>query len=241
MRLSSKPRHAMRRIHVGSAPLSREMWSAIAGWTGTRRVLNMYGMTETANWIAGANLEDQGPHDGLVGKPWGGAFAVLTPAGVISDTGSGEVLVATPSAMTGYLGMETETKAAFLGPWFRTGDTGILDDNGELTLVGRIKHEINRGGVKIPAEEIDMLLERHPDVEEACAFGLPDPVAGECVAAAVVLRQGADIEAIKSWCRERCRAEAVPTRLFAFDAIPRNDRGKIVRDEVRTAALIVER
>ncbi|WP_173930928.1 class I adenylate-forming enzyme family protein [Chelativorans sp. Marseille-P2723] len=237
MRLSPRPEWKMRRVHVGSAPLSAEAWSSIAGWIGTRRVLNMYGMTETANWIAGASLEDREPTDGFVGKPWGGTWAVLDGEGNIRNKGFGEVLVASPSIMTCYLGMEDATAAAFIGPWFRTGDIGMIAEDGGLTLVGRIKHEINRGGIKIPAEEIDLLLERHPHVEEACAFPLADPVAGEAVAAAVVLRKGGEVEAIKAWCRERCRPEAVPTRIFPLDAIPRNDRGKIVRDHVREEAL----
>ncbi len=237
MRLSPRPKQAMRRVHVGSAPLSIEHWRAIAGWTGTRRVFNMYGMTETANWIGGACLDDDGASDGMVGLPWGGAAALLGEDGRVLREGTGEVLIATPSMMTGYLGMEAETRAAFHGPWLRTGDTGRIDAHRRLTLVGRIKHEINRGGVKVPAEEIDMLLERHPAVREACAFGLPDPVAGEAVAAAIVLRAEVDAASIRAWCRERCRAEAVPSRLFVLDAIPRNDRGKVVRDHVREAAL----
>jgi acyl-CoA synthetase (AMP-forming)/AMP-acid ligase II len=155
----------------------------------------------------------------------------------VRHEGEGEVLAATPSMMDGYLGMEAETRAAFHGPWLRTGDTGRIDAEGRVTLIGRIKNEINRGGVKIPAEEIDMLLERHPGVREACAFALPDPVAGEAVAAGVVAEAGLDVPALRAWCRERCRAEAVPTRIFVMDAIPRNDRGKIVRARVREAAL----
>lgn len=235
-KLSPRPQRPLKRVHVGSAPLSAEAWRAVADWTGTRRVFNLYGMTETANWIAGAGLDEDGA-DGFVGRAWGGALAVLTAEGEIREEGSGEVLVASPSVMTEYLGLPEETARAFLGPWLRTGDTGRLDASGALTLIGRIKHEINRGGVKIPAEEIDLLLERHPLVEEACAFPLPDPAAGEMVAAAVVLREGGDLRAIRLWCRERCRAEAVPERLFALKAIPRNERGKVSREAVKAAAL----
>ncbi|MFC3205362.1 class I adenylate-forming enzyme family protein [Aquamicrobium soli] len=237
MRLSPRPAQAMRRVHVGSAPLSLPQWRAIAEWTGCSRVFNMYGMTETANWFAAASLEEADAADGLVGRPWGGAVAVLCEDGGVRREGVGEILAATPSMMNGYLGMEEETSAAFHGAWLRTGDTGRIDAAGRITLVGRIKNEINRGGVKIPAEEIDMLLERHPQVREACAFAIPDPVAGEAVAAAVVGEEGLDIPALRAWCRERCRAEAVPMRLFVMTAIPRNDRGKIVRARVREAAL----
>ena len=240
MRLSPRPHHVMQRVHVGSATLSIENWQAIAEWTGTQRVFNMYGMTETANWIAGACLEDENISDGLVGKPWGGSYALLDQNNEVTREGTGEVLISTPSMMTGYLGMQEATEAAFHGSWLRTGDIGHLDADGSLTLIGRIKHEINRGGVKIPAEEIDMLLERHPAINEACAFGIADPIAGEAVAAAIVLSDEADLPEILEWCRERCRAEAVPSKLFQLDVIPRNDRGKVVRDHVREEALAIK-
>ena len=89
------------------------------------------------------------------------------------------------------------------------GDIGRIDADGALSLVGRIKSEINRAGIKIQAEEIDMLLERHPAVDEACAFGVPDAASGEAVAAAIVLSPGAreGTEEIRRWCRDqvRCR------------------------------------
>lgn len=149
--------------------------------------------------------------------------------------GRGEALVLSPSVMSGYLDQPDETRAAFAGPWLRTGDIGEIDEEGGLTLVGRIKFEINRAGIKIQAEEIDMMLERHPDIAEACAFGVPDPASGEAVAAAVVPVAGRepDLGAIRSWCRSQIRAEAVPVRLFIVQEIPRNERGKVVRDKVR--------
>ena len=125
--------------------------------------------------------------DGLVGRAWGGAFGVLGEDGDIAER-RGEVLMNSPSIMLGFHDMADKTAEAFQGSWFRTGDIGEIDAEGRLRLVGRIKNEINRGGIKIPAEEIDMLLERHPDVAEACAFGLPDPVSGETVAVAIVMR-----------------------------------------------------
>jgi acyl-CoA synthetase (AMP-forming)/AMP-acid ligase II len=147
--------------------------------------------------------------------------------------------VQSPSMMLGYWQRPDLDEAAFADGWFRTGDIGELDGHGNLILVGRSKSEINRGGIKIQAEEVDMLLERHAAVAEACAFGIPDAIAGEAVAAAIVLAEGAtfDPEALKAWCRERARDEAVPSRLFAVAAIPRNDRGKIVRADVRAMVM----
>ena len=129
-------------------------------------------------------------------------------------------------------------ESSFVGGWFRTGDIGEIGEDSGLCLVGRIKSEINRSGIKILAEEIDMLLERHPDIAEACAFGIPDTISGEAVAAAIVLAPGAsgDVEAIKAWCRTQASADKIPARLSIMAAIPRNDRGKIVREDVRKAA-----
>lgn len=234
-RMSAPPVRAPGRIHVGSAPLSVQQWEAIAHWAGTRNVWNMFGMTETANWIGGAPLDENLGRDGHVGRPWGGCVAVRGDDGQVCSQGRGEVVVLSPSIMAGYLDQPDQTRAAFAGPWFRTGDIGEIDEDGSLTLVGRIKFEINRAGIKIQAEEIDMMLERHPDVAEACAFGLADRAAGEVVAAAVVPFAGRelDIDAIRSWCRSQVRAEAVPVRLFVVSEIPRNERGKVVRDKVR--------
>ena len=187
LKASPPPRAGqLRRVHVGSAPLPLRLWEEIAGWARTRQVWNVYGITEAANWIAGIALAD-GPAEGAVGRPWGGELAVRDDAGRLHPSGAGEVMLRSPSLMQGYLGLEQETRRALVGGWLATGDLGRLAADGSLTLVGRLKHEINRAGIKVPAEEIDLLLTGHPAVEEACAFALPDAVMGEAVAAAVVL------------------------------------------------------
>jgi acyl-CoA synthetase (AMP-forming)/AMP-acid ligase II len=237
LRLAERPPHRLARIHVGSAPLSVKLWSEICDWGGTREVFNMFGMTETANWIGGGAIDEPRAGDGYVGQVWGGRAAILDEDGNIVSAGRGEVVVQTPSIMLGYWRRPDLDAEAFAGNWFRTGDIGELDEAGGLVLSGRMKTEINRGGIKIQAEEVDMLLERHEAVAEACAFAIPDPVSGEAVAAAVVVRPGAsfDPEAIKAWCRQHARPDAVPIRIDALPAIPRNDRGKIVRADVREA------
>lgn len=239
-RLSPRPQNgSLARVHVGSAPLSMEQWRAIADWAGTENVLNMFGMTETANWISGAALDEASGRDGHVGRPWGGEFAVLGEGGNIAGKGKGEVLVRSPTIMDHYTGDPEKTAEAFVEGWFRTGDIGVIDDVGALTLTGRTKWEINRSGIKIQAEEIDMLLERHPDIVEACAFGIPDAVAGEAVAAAIVLRPGAETEteAIRAWCRTRARPDAVPAALYRVEMLAKNERGKLDRKAVRASAL----
>ena len=227
----------LRRVHVGSSPLPLRLWRSIADWAGTDQVCNVYGITEAANWIAGVALGDA-PEEGTVGRAWGGELAVRDEAGRLHRSGSGEVMLRSPALMRGYLGQEAETGRVLVGGWLATGDLGRLAEDGTLTLVGRLKHEINRAGIKVPAEEIDLLLAGHPAVEEACAFALPDPVMGEAVAAAVVLRQPAVSPAqLIAWCAKRIRRAAVPARLFVLDALPKNERGKVQRQRVRQHCL----
>jgi acyl-CoA synthetase (AMP-forming)/AMP-acid ligase II len=240
MKLSRKPeRGTLRRVHVGSAPLAAPLWADIIGWSGTRRVLNMYGITETANWIGGWSAEDGELEDSLVGRPWGGSFRLRLEDGTFTSTGRGEVAINSPSLMSGYFNRPDLTADALMADWFLTGDIGEIDSSGLLRLVGRSKFEINRGGIKIPAEEVDALLERHPDIIEACAFSLPDALSGETVAAAIVLKDGAtgDNQAIRQWCDTRIRRDAVPAKLFVLPILPRTDRGKLNRDVVRQACL----
>ena len=228
----------LRRVHVGSAPLSADLWTAIAQWSRAD-VVNCYGVTELANWVAGAASRAEGVADGLVGRLWGGEAAILDRSGVRQSAGEGELLVKSPSVMSGYLHRPDLTAAAFVDGWYRTGDTAHIDTHGVIRLTGRIKDEINRAGLKIQPAEVEALLETHADVLEACVFGAADAVSGEIVAAAVRLKPGknAAAAALQDWCRTRLRREAVPERWFLVDKLPRNERGKINREALRRSLM----
>ena len=111
----------------------------------------------------------------------------MDEAGKVQDSGvRGEVVIQGTNVTAGY--EDTRANAAsFTDGWFRTGDEGILDSKGYLTLVGRLKELINRSGEKISPWEIDEVLKKHPSVSEAVAFGVAHPTHGEEPAAAVVL------------------------------------------------------
>jgi acyl-CoA synthetase (AMP-forming)/AMP-acid ligase II/thioesterase domain-containing protein/acyl carrier protein len=238
MALTRSPRRpaggSLVRVHVGSAPFSAELWSEVATWSGAE-VVNCYGATETANWIAGASSRDDGIADGLVGRMWGGDAAVMDPGGAIHHRGAGEIILRSPSFMSGYLDRPDLTAAALHQGWYRTGDRGSIDEHGRLWLTGRIKDEINRAGFKVQPAEIDAMLERNPAVAEACVFGIDDALGGEAVAAAIRLKTGATASphSLQTWCLERVRREAVPERWFFVSEIPRTGRGKVSRDAVR--------
>lgn len=149
MKFSAEPsRRSLLRVHVGSAPLSPALWSEIVSWSGAD-VINCYGMTETANWISGASSQVDGIADGAVGRMWGGTVAVLDDDGRIWHAGAGEILVQTPSLMSGYLHRPDLTASAMHEGWYRTGDQGVVSDSGNIHLIGRLKDEINRAGFKI--------------------------------------------------------------------------------------------
>ncbi|MEO8559323.1 MAG: fatty acid--CoA ligase family protein [Rhodospirillales bacterium] len=233
---TSKPpgKATLKRLHVGSAPLGAELWTRIRKWSGIDAVVNMYGITETANWIAGADPRLLPIEDGMVGTMWGGEIAVFDGDGHRHARGEGEIAVRTPSLMQGYWQRPDLTAAAMRDGWYLTGDSGIIDDQGIVRLRGRRKDEINRAGMKVQPAEIDMLLERHPEVAEACCFGIADDILGEKIGVAVCALPGQslDIDALRQWCRSRLHAAAVPERWFTVSDIPKTDRGKIKRDEV---------
>jgi acyl-CoA synthetase (AMP-forming)/AMP-acid ligase II len=124
---------------------------------------------------------------------------------------------------------------SFTDGWFRTGDQGVLDAGGYLSLIGRLKEMINRGGEKIAPREIDDVLLQHPAVAEAVAFGLPHSSWGEEVAAAVVLRGDATEKEIVAFARARLADYKVPRKLFIVERIPRTATGKIQRRAVAEA------
>jgi acyl-CoA synthetase (AMP-forming)/AMP-acid ligase II len=119
--------------------------------------------------------------------------------------------------------------AAFVDGWLRTGDLGALDDEGYLTLTGRIKDLINRGGEKISPAEIEAVLMTHPAVAHAAVFGVPDPKYGEEVEAAVVLRRDANPEALRSFVKGRLADFQAPKSIRIVSKLPTNAMGKVDR------------
>ena len=237
MALTCSPRptgRSLARVHIGSAPLSADLWSEVAAWSGAE-VVNCYGITETANWIAGASSREDGIADGLVGKMWGGSAGIMDESGSVRNNGTGEIVIKSSCLMSGYFKRPDLTAAAFSNGWFRTGDQGLIDEHSRIWITGRIKDEINRGGFKVQPAEIDALLESHPAVVEACVFGIPDPMGGEAIAAAIRLAKGENVSplSLQSWCRQRLRRAAVPEHWFFVSEIPRNARGKVSRGNVR--------
>ena len=247
LKLAKRPQGGtLRRVHVGSAPLSAEVWTAIRQWTGTRQVCNAYGITETGSWVAGLNDADCDAEDGLIGGGWGAVIKVLDtnsterpldPGMECAPGIAGHVWLNTPALMKGYFQRDDLTDAAVKDGWFLTGDIGALDDGGRLLLRGRERDEINKGGMKIYPSDVDAVAERHPGVNDVCTFALDDPMYGQTVGIAVVMEDGSDerVRALHAWMLERLAEPKMPSRWWRVTEIPRTSRGKINREAVRSA------
>ena len=133
------------------------------------------------------------------------------------------------TVMQGYSRNAEATRQAFAGDWFRTGDLGILDGAGYLRVTGRIKELINRGGEKISPSQVDAVLLGHPAIAMAASFGVPDPIYGEEIHAAVVLRAAATESEIQAYCRRHLSAFEIPKVIHFVDALPKNSTGKLDR------------
>jgi acyl-CoA synthetase (AMP-forming)/AMP-acid ligase II len=199
-------------------------------------VLEAYGMTEAAHQMASNPLPPGKRLPGSVGRGTDVAIGIMDDAGRHLDAGQrGEVVIKGPNVTAGYESNPEANATSFVDGWFRTGDQGVLDADGYLTLVGRLKELINRGGEKISPREIDEVLLGHPAIAEAVCFGVPHATWGEEVAAAVVLRGDATEADLLSYCRERLADFKRPKQIHITDTIPRTATGKIQRRVVAEA------
>jgi len=243
LRATRAPRAGtLRRVFCGSAPLSAAMWRDIGAWTRTAAVSNVYGLTETASWLAGS-APGTAPEDGLIGPPWGADLRVgasqpgpaNAPDGRTDSPGTtGLVWVRTPALMRGYLGRDDLTADAVRNGWLRTGDVGCLDQTGRLHLRGRERDEINRGGLKVYPGDVEAVVQQFDRVLDSCAFGYDGGSGEEEVALAVVLSvtDTATLRRLHAWVVERLAAYQLPRRWFLVDEIPQTARGKVNRSQV---------
>jgi acyl-CoA synthetase (AMP-forming)/AMP-acid ligase II len=193
-------------------------------------VLEAYGMTEAAHQMASNPLPPGKRLPGSVGRGTDVQVSIMDNSGRHMPPGErGEVVIKGRNVITGYENNPEANATSFTDGWFRTGDQGFLDENGYLTLVGRLKELINRGGEKISPREIDEVLLTHPAVAEAVCFGVPHPTWGEEVAAAVVLRENASESDLLAYCKERLSDFKRPKKIHITEQIPRTATGKIQR------------
>jgi acyl-CoA synthetase (AMP-forming)/AMP-acid ligase II len=196
-------------------------------------LVSAYGMTETTHQAASNPLPSRGPRKASsVGVPTDVAIRVVALDGAPAPTGAtGEVQVKGPTVMAGYLDDPSANAAAFVDGWFRTGDIGLVDDDGYLFLKGRIKELINRGGEKIFPADVDAVLLSDPKVLYAASFGVPDAKYGEEIHAAVVLQPGqtATSAELRDHCARSLAAFEIPKTFVFVSELPKTAKGSVDR------------
>lgn len=226
----------LRFVRSCSAPLNTATQRALERTFGAP-LLSAYGMTESSHQATSEPLPQRGPlRQGSVGRPTGVAVRVVDRGGRVCPAGmEGEVWVQGPTVARGYLADGDESARTFVEGWLRTGDLGALDEDGYLSLTGRIKNLINRGGEKISPEHVEDILAGCPGVAEAAVFAVPDAVYGQRVGAAVVVREADGIgrEEILRYCRDRLAPFEVPDRLELVATLPYTAKGGLDRKAVQ--------
>ena len=223
-----------RRLRLGVSGAAPCPWKIAEAWrerTGTR-IVRGYGSTELFRPVSYL-AADPAERPESIGRAVPGVELRLTDdAGQAAAPGeSGELWIKTPAVMDGYLDSPDETAAVLVDGWFRTGDIARIDGEGYVTIVGRVRERIKRGGYSTFPAEVESVLLAHPAVAEAAVVAMPDPTLGEEVAAFVALKSGAtaDAETLIAWCRERLAAFKYPRRVTLLDALPRSATGKVLK------------
>jgi long-chain acyl-CoA synthetase len=219
----------------GGAPMPVSVMQEFERTFGVR-VLEGYGLSETAP-VACFNHIELPSKPGTVGQP---LFAVQIRCVDDRDepvaTGErGEVVIRGHNVMKGYYKRPDATAQAMRNGWFHTGDIGVIDPDGYLSIVDRKKDMIIRGGYNVYPRELEDVLMTHPAISLAAVVGVPDPRVGEEVKAFVVRKPGVALDegALSVWCREQFAAYKCP-RLFEFrETLPIGATGKILKRELR--------
>jgi amino acid adenylation domain-containing protein len=194
-------------------------------------VSNGYGLTE-AGRVTMTSLDPARRKPGSVGTCVGPDTVILGKDGEILTPGcEGEIALRGATVISGYAHNPEANRSAFLNGWFRTGDLGVLDQDGFLFVTGRLKEMINRGAEKILPYEVEAVLSRHPMVAEAAVFGFPHPRLGEDIAAVVVLRPEAAMGEVdlRRFAAESLADFKVPRRVLFVADIPKGRTGKYQR------------
>jgi long-chain acyl-CoA synthetase len=226
---------SVRFVLCGAAPVSEELLRLSAQRFGLR-IIEGYGLTE-ASCASACNPLD-GPHKlGTVGPALAGQQIRLTDeSGNPVPTGErGEIRISGPTVMRGYHGRPEATAETIVDGWLRTGDVGVLDEDGYLRVVDRIKDMIIRGGENIYPKEIESHLATHPAVLESAVVGAAHPTLGEVPVAYVVAHPGTrpTVEELLAHCSVGLMKVKVPARLDVLESLPRNPVGKIDKPELR--------
>ena len=223
-------RYPLRFIRSSSSSLPPQVITELEA-TFHAPVIEAYGMTEASHQMA-SNPLDGMRKPGSVGLAAGPEVAIMSEDGALLPPNEiGEIVIRGDNVTAGYENNPKANAEGFTNGWFRTGDQGVMDDERYVSLTGRLKEIINRGGEKISPREVDEVLMDHKAVQQVVVFGMPHDKLGEDVAAAVVLREGeaADEKELREFCGSRLAPYKVPRKILIVEQIPLGATGKLQR------------
>jgi len=241
-----------RRVHLptawlcfsGAMALTKEvddLWKD----TGAGALLEGYGMTEASPVCFGNPLSDE-RRLGTIGVPFPSMDAkVVDPNDTSHEIGPGErgeLLVRGPNVFVGYWNNPQETGRTLLPDgWLRTGDIVTMDADGFTTVVDRVKELVISGGFNVEPTEVEAVMRGHYGISDIAVVGVPDPMRGEAVVAAVILKPGVelDVKDLRDFGKQRLAAYKVPRRFVVVDELPKSMLGKVLRSQVRE--MVMER
>ncbi len=221
----------LRFIRSSSASLAPQVMAQLVETFGCS-VIEAYGMTEAAHQMTSNPLKAGTQKPGSVGLAAGPEVSIMDQAGKLLAQGeTGEIIIRGGNVFAEYESNPEANAEAFNDGWFRTGDQGHLDAEGYLTISGRLKEIINRGGEKISPREVDEILMDHPAVAQAVTFALAHPKLGEDVAAAIVIKEGKSVTErdIREFAAKSLADFKVPRKILFIDEIPKGATGKLQR------------
>lgn len=233
-----KIRKHWRKGIVGAAPVPPELVDEVESVFGVR-LQKGYGLSETTAVVATTRRGRPYAKESVGVPMWGAEIRIVDASMNDKAVGeAGEIVVRGPMVMRGYYGRPDANEEAFRGGWFHTGDVGMLDADGNLHILDRIKDMIIRGGFNVYPCQVEAVLMRHPDILMAGVVGVPDEKLGEEILAYVVLRDGASLNAedFIAWGREHLAGYAYPRRVYFLDRLPLGPTNKILKSELRKLA-----
>lgn len=227
----------LEKCYYGAAIMPREILKELSERLPGAQFWNFYGQTEVAPLATALQPEDQLRKLGSAGKPTLNMQTKIVdendrevPRGEI-----GEIVHRTPHAMKGYLHDPEKTAEAFRGGWFHSGDLGVMDEEGYITIIDRKKDMINTGGVNVSSREVEETIYQLDGVSEVAVIGIPDQYWIEAVTAIIVSKEGSMLteESVMAHCREQLSKFKVPKYVAFAESLPKNPSGKVLKRELR--------
>jgi fatty-acyl-CoA synthase len=230
---------SLRKVYYGASTIPLKDLEKILSLFPNVEFYQGYGQTESTQ-LTVLRPEEQLPKFGCTGRAH-----LLVDLRVVDEDDrdvepgeTGEVITRGPHIMKGYLNLPEANQEAFRNGWFHTGDIARIDADGFITIVGRKKEMIIRGGENIYPREIELVLNSHPKIKEAAVFGIPDEKWGESVCAGIILQPNESLTEAEviHYCKENLASYKKPRRVIFCLSFPRNSTGKVIKEELREIA-----